>query len=115
MKIKNSHQWTIRACCIAYITQAIAVNFAPLLFLKFHSDYGISMAQIGSLVAITFIIQIAVDFFSAGFVDKIGYRRSAVAAHIMAGLGFVMLGVLPDVLPNSLVGIYVSCFFYSFV
>lgn len=114
MKIKNSHQWTIRACCIAYITQAIAVNFAPLLFLKFHSDYGISMAQIGSLVAITFIIQIAVDFFSAGFVDKIGYRRSAVAAHIMAGLGFVMLGVLPDVLPNSLVGIYVSCFFYSF-
>ena len=27
------------ACYMGFITQAIAANFAPLLFLKFHNDY----------------------------------------------------------------------------
>ncbi len=114
MGIRNDYSWTIRACCIGYITQAIAVNFAPLLFLTFHNDYGISMSQIGMLIAITFIIQIAVDFFSTKFIDKIGYRISVISAHIMSALGFIMLGFLPDLLLNPLLGIYVSCFFYSF-
>ena len=30
------------ACYMGFITQAIAANFAPLLFLKFHNDYQIA-------------------------------------------------------------------------
>ena len=34
-----NYQKTKRACYMGFITQAIAANFAPLLFLKFHTDY----------------------------------------------------------------------------
>ena len=35
----QNYQKTKRACYMGFITQAIAANFAPLLFLKFHTDY----------------------------------------------------------------------------
>ena len=37
----KNYKRTLAACYLGFITQAIAANFAPLLFLKFHSDYGI--------------------------------------------------------------------------
>ena len=114
MSVKNNYNYTIVACCIAYITQAIAVNFPPLLFLTFQNDYGVSIGQLGSLVAITFIIQIAVDFFATKYIDKIGYRPCVIFAHVMAGVGFILLGILPEILPNPMLGIWIACFFYSF-
>ena len=41
-----NYQKTKRACYLGFITQAIAANFAPLLFLKFHTDYHISLGNI---------------------------------------------------------------------
>lgn len=114
MNIRNNYNFTIVACCIAYITQAIAVNFAPLLFLTFQNDYGVTLAQIGSLVAITFVIQIAVDFFATKYIDKLGYRTCMIFSHIMAGVGFILLGILPNVMSNPMLGIWIACFCYSF-
>ena len=42
----QNYQKTKRACYMGFITQAIAANFAPLLFLKFHTDYHISLGNI---------------------------------------------------------------------
>ena len=36
---KADYHKTKLACYMGFITQAIAANFAPLLFLKFHTDY----------------------------------------------------------------------------
>ena len=44
--MKKNYQKTLLACYLAFITQAICANFAPLLFLKFHTDYAISLGQI---------------------------------------------------------------------
>ena len=41
-----NYQKTKRACYLGFITQAISANFAPLLFLKFHNDYHISLGNI---------------------------------------------------------------------
>lgn len=114
MSIKTNYSHTLRACYIGYITQAIAVNFMPLLFLTFRSTYAISLRQISELIMITFIIQLIVDFVSTRFVSKIGYRVCAVAAHVLAAIGFIMLGILPDALSNPFYGIMTACFFYSF-
>lgn len=43
------------ACYLGFITQAITANFAPLLFLKFHFDYRISLGNIG-LISIVFFV-----------------------------------------------------------
>ena len=42
----KSYNKTLYACFIGYIVQAIVNNFVPLLFLTFHSSYGILMTQI---------------------------------------------------------------------
>ena len=43
--------------------------------------------------------QVITDMLSVKYVDRIGYRKSAVIAHALAFLGLVMQGTLPNVLP----------------
>ena len=89
---------TVAACYTGYITQAIIGNFAPLLFVTFNRDYGISLSLLGLMVTVNFGTQLLVDLLAARFVDKIGYRPCMVAAHVFAGGGLVLLAVLPNVL-----------------
>ena len=70
--MKMNYQRTLKACYLGFITQAIAANFAPLLFLKFHADYGISMGRIALISTVFYFTQLVVDVFCARFVDKIG-------------------------------------------
>lgn len=100
------------ACYIGYITQAIVINFAPLLFLLFHNEFEISLEQIGALIAINFLTQLGSDLFSAKFVDKLGYRRCTVAAHIFSAVGLVMLGILPYIMPPY-AGLIVATVLYA--
>lgn len=113
MSIRDNYSHTLRASYIAYITQAIAVNFSPLLFVTFSRDYGLSLANISSLILFTFVVQLIVDISSAKFIPIIGYRVCAVTAHIVAALGFILLGVLPDICGSPFVGIMIATFFYS--
>lgn len=43
---KPNYKKTLRACYLGFITQAFAVNFAPLIFLKLHKDYQIPLGMI---------------------------------------------------------------------
>ena len=96
MSIHENYNHTLRASYIGYISQAIVNNFAPLLFLTFQKTYGISLDKITLLVTMNFAVQLLVDFLAAGFVDRIGYRKAIVLAHLLcaggvAGLGAVLL------------------------
>lgn len=113
MSIRNNFKHTIMASYIGYITQAIVNNFAPLLFVTFHVAYNISLSKIGLLVTLNFCIQILVDLVSAKYIDKIGYRKCVVAAHIFATIGLCMLGILPELLPDPYIGICIAVFFYA--
>jgi len=111
--MENRHQKTIYSCFVAYIVQAIVNNFVPLLFLTFQSSYGIPLAQITMLVTINFGLQLLVDLASVGFVDRIGYRASMVLAHALAATGFVLLSILPELLPSPFLGILLSVCVYA--
>lgn len=113
MKREKNYQPTIYACFTGYVVQAIINNFVPLLFLTFHTGYGIPMRQITFLVTINFGIQLCVDLMSAAFVDRIGYRLSMILAHLFAALGLLGLTVLPELLPVPLVGILISVGIYA--
>ena len=94
-RLGENYNWTIYACFIAYVIQAIAGNFAPLLFLTFRNTYGIPIEKISLLITLVFGVQLLVDFLSAVFVSKIGYRTAMIAADCLTAVGFVLLGVLP--------------------
>ena len=110
---KTDYHKTKIACYMGFITQAIAANFAPLLFLKFHSDYHISLGNIALISTFFFFTQLLVDLFCAKFVDHIGYRVCIVASEIFAALGLLGLAFLPDFLPDPFIGIICSVIVYA--
>ena len=103
-----SYRQTLYACYIGYITQAIINNLAPLLFLTFHRQFGISLERIGLLITVNFGIQILTDIAASKLIDKIGYRVSAVAAHVFATIGLVSMGVLPGVMADPFLGLAIA-------
>ena len=107
------YQKTKRACYMGFITQAIAANFAPLLFLKFHYDYQIALGTIALISTCFFFTQLLVDLFCAKFVDKIGYRVCIVASEVCSAAGLIGLAFLPDLLPKPFVGIILSVMVYA--
>lgn len=112
LKNKNYNK-TLYACFIGYIIQAIVNNFAPLLFLTFQSSYHIPLSQITLLVTANFGLQLTIDLLSAGFVDKIGYRLSMLAAHVFCAAGLLLMTFLPEVLPNPFIGLFLSVMVYA--
>lgn len=110
---KNNYQLTMYACFIGYIVQAIVNNFLPLLFVTFQKTYSIPLTQITLLITLNFGIQLVIDMLSAGFVDKIGYRASAIIAHVCSAAGLVLLTVLPEAFPDPFAGILIAVFIYA--
>lgn len=111
MKLGSGH--TLTACFIGYISQAIIVNFAPLLFVTFNQSYGISLTLIGLLITVNFGVQLLVDLLAARFADRIGYRPLAVTAHLCCFVGLVLLAFLPDALPDPAVGLFMASVIYA--
>lgn len=108
----TSYRSTKLACYLGYITQAITINLAPLFFVIFGKSYGVSYTELGGLVLLTFILQIAVDSAMIRLIYVIGYRSAAVAAHVFSAAGLLMLGVLPRLM-DPFLGILISVSVYA--
>lgn len=111
--MKSKYQKTLIACYLGFITQAIAANFAPLLFLTFHRTYQISLGRIAFISTAFFFTQLLVDLFCAKYVDRIGYRRSVIASEVFSAAGLIGLTFLPSLLPDPYVGILISVIIYA--
>lgn len=109
----NKYSVTLRACYLAFITQAITANLAPLLFLRFHTEFGIPLGKIAVIPIAFFITQLIVDVICATLVNKIGYRTTVVFSEIFAGLGLIGLANLPYILPDPFTGILISAVIYA--
>jgi len=106
--VQKNYRKTLLACYLGFITQAIAANFVPLLFLTFHENYQISLGQIALIPSAFFLTQLVVDAICARYVDSIGYRKAIVASQVASGLGLFGLAFLPELMPDPFIGI-ISC------
>ena len=111
--MKEKYQKTLLACYLGFITQAIAANFAPLLFLTFHKSFGIPLGKIALISTVFFFTQLIVDVLCTNVVDRIGYRKCIVASEIFSAVGLVCLAVLPDLLTDAFAGILISVVIYA--
>ena len=109
----KNYNKTLLACYLGFITQAICANFAPLLFLKFHSDYAISLGRIALIPTAFFLTQLVIDVFCAKFVDRIGYRRSVITSALTSALGLAGLAFIPDLFADPFVGIMICVVVYA--
>lgn len=112
-KHAGKYRRTLIACYLGFITQAIASNFAPLLFMTFNRDYGISLGKIALIPTVFYLTQLIIDLVCAKFVDRIGYRASVVASEVLSAAGLAGLAVLPNLLPDPFAGIIVCTIIYA--
>jgi len=106
MKLNSKH--TISAACIGYLTQAVTINFPPLLFLTFEKSYGISMGKISMLIAISFFTQLLTDIFVAEFNKLLNTRVWIITAHLCSVVGMISFAFIPELMPDPYVGLIIS-------
>lgn len=111
--MKYTFKHTLYACYTGYITQAIVNNLAPLFFIIFQDSFGLSFEEVGRLILVNFLVQIATDIIAVKYLDRFGYRKAAILAHIMCASGLIFLAVLPNVMPSPYIGIMIAVFFYA--
>lgn len=113
MAQNRKYQKTLVACYLGFVTQAIAANFAPLLFLTFQSTYGISLEKIALIPGVFYLTQLVIDLGATRFADKIGYRVCVVTSQVVSAAGLVLLAVLPGLLPVPFLGILIAVVLYA--
>ena len=96
----KGYKRTIGASFLGYITQAIMLNFPPLLFVLFKDEFGLSTVQISFLIAFNFVTELIIDFGVSRVAHKIGYRKLVILANLCAILGLLSLYILPLILPK---------------
>ena len=106
--MRHNFKYTVLACYIAYLTQALVINFTPLLYVAFQTELGLSLSQISLLIAINFGTQMLTDISSSPIVERIGHRTAVVAAHIFCSLGMIGLYVFPAIMRNDFAAIILS-------
>jgi len=99
--LPDQYKPTLYTCYLALVCQAINNNLAPLFFVIFHDQFGLSFEMLGRLVLLNFGTQMVFSTLSLKFVDRIGYRASAVLAHVLSFAGILGLGVLPRIIPHT--------------
>ena len=113
MTQNQKYKKTLAACYLGFVTQAIAANFAPLLFLTFQNTYGISLEKIALIPVVFYLTQLLIDLGATKFADKIGYRICVVTSQAVSAAGLVLLAFLPEVLPMPFLGILIAVVFYA--
>ena len=111
--MEKKYRRTLIAGYLGYVTQAIVNNLAPLLFVTFQKEFGISVGQIGFLVTYNFAVQMFVDVLAARYVEKIGYRTAIVGAHVCSTVGLISLGILPDLTGSPYTGLLLAVTVYA--
>lgn len=113
MTKQKNYKKTLVACYLGFVTQAISANFAPLLFLTFRDNYGITLDKIAMIPLVFYLTQLLVDLAATKFADKIGYRTCVVASQVLSAAGLVLMAVLPEILPVPFIGILISVVLYA--
>jgi len=93
----TSYKPTVRACYIGTVCQAIIINLTAILFIPLGQQFGFSYTQLGALVMVNFIVQVTVSLAFGSVVDRFGFRRFIVAAHILAVVGMAWFAATPIV------------------
>ncbi len=111
--MQKNYKKTLAACYLGFITQAIAANYAPLLFLTFKDTYGMGLEKIALIPVVFYFTQLLVDLAATKFVDKVGYRVCVVASQVLSAAGLALLAILPGILPAPFWGILIAVMLYA--
>lgn len=108
-----SYKSTTIACYIGHFVQAIVINLTPILFIPLRDQYGLSFQQLGFLILINFITQVACDILFSGIIDKYGYRGFATVSHLLTIIGFIIFALSPFIMEKPYMGFVIATIIFS--
>lgn len=109
-----TYHTTRKACYLGSIMQAITVNVPPVFFIIFQDMYHVGYAQLGTLILMTFVVQIAVDLILARTSKYFKTRTLLMAAGTCSLIGYGLLALAPVLFPQRVfTGIMIAALVYS--
>ena len=87
-------------CYMTNISMSVVGNLSPLLFLTFHSQYGISYSLLGLLVLINFFTQLGVDLIFSFFSHKFNIEKTVKLTPVITVVGLWAYALLPWLFPQ---------------
>lgn len=88
------------ACYTTNITMSVVASVSPVLFLTFHTLYGVSFSLLGTLVLANFATQLTVDLIFSFFSHKFDSALTMKLTPLMAIVGFVLFALAPVMFPS---------------
>ena len=89
------------ACYTTNVTMSIITNLAPILFLTFREQYGISYSLLGLLVLINFVTQLTIDLIFSFFSHKFNIPLAIKLTPVIAFLGLLLFAAAPILFPGN--------------
>lgn len=83
------------ACYTTSMTMSVAGNLSPVLFITFHSIYGISYSLLGLLVLINFVTQLGIDLIFSFFSHKFNIPLTVKLIPVIALIGLLIYAIFP--------------------
>ena len=99
--MQNKYARVKIACYTANISMSIVANLSPVLFLTFHSLYGISYSLLGLLVLINFVTQLSVDLIFSFFSHKFNIPLTVKITPLFTLAGLLIYGLAPVIFANN--------------
>ena len=88
-------------CYATNITMAVVCNLPPVLFITFHSLYGVSYSLLGLLVLLNFVTQLSVDLVFSFFSHRFNIPLTIRLTPVIAAAGLAMYALAPILFPNA--------------
>lgn len=111
MKLTFTH--TRVACYLTFFNSAVSATLMGLLLTTLQSNYGLTVDQEGTLMAFYSAILIVLIPLATAFSGKVGFRVATASSQALSFLGFVSLGMLPNIIGNTYVAIMIAICFYA--
>lgn len=105
--IRTNYKYTLLSCYGGLFSQAVAINFVPLVFIQFSRQFGLSLAQLAVIPALDFVVQLIMDMISPKLLKHMSVRTYTVGGAAFIALGTGMLGVFPFIIGNPYAGILI--------
>ncbi len=88
------------ACYAAYFTMSSVFCLPALLFTTLQEVFGISYTLLGTLIAVNFCTQLAMDLLFTFFSKKFNVKLIVKIMPLLTALGLVVYAVVPTLFPN---------------
>jgi len=105
--------WVVRSCYLGMFVQAMVINLTPLLFIPLRDQFSLTFEQVGRLVLVNFLTQMAVDLACTALADRVNPKPLIIGANFLAAAGLWVFSIAPFFFANPYDGLLLGTVIFS--